>query len=68
MTKSPRSGANPVYDHMKVRFTLEALTHIAGESDTIGTAVSSGCFRLTNEDVIDLYDRVPIGTKVMVYQ
>jgi lipoprotein-anchoring transpeptidase ErfK/SrfK len=28
--------------------------------------VSSGCFRLVNEDIIDLYDRVPIGTKVVV--
>jgi lipoprotein-anchoring transpeptidase ErfK/SrfK len=35
---------------------------------TIGTAVSSGCFRLTNPDVIDLYDRIPIGTKVIVRQ
>jgi toxin ParE1/3/4 len=30
MTKSKRSEEKPVYDHMKVRFTLEALTHIAG--------------------------------------
>jgi lipoprotein-anchoring transpeptidase ErfK/SrfK len=28
--------------------------------------VSSGCFRLTNEDVIDLYDRVRVGSKVVV--
>ena len=35
---------------------------------TIGTAVSSGCFRLTNPDVIDLYNRVPVGTKVIVRQ
>ena len=33
---------------------------------TIGTAVSSGCFRLVNPDVIDLYDRIPVGTKVVV--
>lgn len=33
---------------------------------TIGTAVSSGCIRLQNEDVIDLYDRVAIGAKVIV--
>jgi lipoprotein-anchoring transpeptidase ErfK/SrfK len=30
--------------------------------------VSSGCFRLTNDDVIDLYNRVPVGTKVIVMQ
>jgi lipoprotein-anchoring transpeptidase ErfK/SrfK len=35
---------------------------------TIGTAVSSGCFRLVNASVIDLYDRVPVGTKVIVRQ
>ena len=36
--------------------------------DTIGTAVSSGCFRLVNTDVTDLYERVPVGTKVIVRQ
>ena len=36
--------------------------------ETIGHAVSSGCFRLVNEDVMDLYDRVPIGTRVIVRQ
>jgi lipoprotein-anchoring transpeptidase ErfK/SrfK len=35
---------------------------------TIGTAVSSGCFRLVNPDVIDLYERTPVGTKVVVQQ
>ena len=34
--------------------------------DSIGRAVSSGCIRLTNDDVIDLYKRVPVGTKVIV--
>ncbi len=36
------------------------------EPETIGTAVSSGCIRLFNQDIIDLYDRVPIGTQVKV--
>jgi lipoprotein-anchoring transpeptidase ErfK/SrfK len=40
--------------------------HGSNEPETIGQAVSSGCFRLTNEDVIDLYNRVPIGAKVIV--
>jgi lipoprotein-anchoring transpeptidase ErfK/SrfK len=40
--------------------------HGSNEPETIGTAVSSGCFRMTNEDVQDLYDRVRIGTKVIV--
>ena len=33
---------------------------------TIGDAVSKGCIRLYNEDVLDLYPRVPIGTRVNV--
>jgi lipoprotein-anchoring transpeptidase ErfK/SrfK len=36
--------------------------------ETIGQAVSSGCFRLVNDDVIDLYSRVNVGTKVIVRQ
>ena len=40
--------------------------HGSNEPDTIGAAVSSGCIRMTNKDVIDLYDRVRIGTKVIV--
>jgi len=40
--------------------------HGSNEPETIGQAVSSGCFRLTNEDVIDLYDRVRVGAKVIV--
>ena len=42
--------------------------HGPNRPDTIGTAVSSGCFRLVNSDVTDLYDRVPVGTKVIVRQ
>jgi lipoprotein-anchoring transpeptidase ErfK/SrfK len=40
--------------------------HGTNAPETIGQAVSSGCFRLVNEDVQDLYSRVPIGTKVVV--
>jgi len=40
--------------------------HGSNEPWTIGTEVSSGCIRMRNEDVIDLYDRVKVGTKVMV--
>jgi lipoprotein-anchoring transpeptidase ErfK/SrfK len=40
--------------------------HGSNESDTIGAAVSSGCIRMTNRDVVDLYGRVRIGTKVVV--
>ena len=40
--------------------------HGTNQPHTIGQAVSSGCFRLVNNDVIDLYDRVPVGTKVII--
>jgi lipoprotein-anchoring transpeptidase ErfK/SrfK len=40
--------------------------HGSNEPETIGTAVSSGCIRMTNADVIDLYDRVKVGTRVVV--
>jgi lipoprotein-anchoring transpeptidase ErfK/SrfK len=42
--------------------------HGSNEPETIGQAVSSGCFRLTNEDVIDLYARVAVGATVIVQQ
>ena len=40
--------------------------HGSNEEDTIGAAVSSGCIRMTNRDVTDLYNRVKVGTKVVV--
>jgi lipoprotein-anchoring transpeptidase ErfK/SrfK len=40
--------------------------HGSNEPETIGQAVSSGCFRMTNDDVIDLYSRVSVGAKVVV--
>ena len=40
--------------------------HGSNESWTIGRAVSSGCIRMRNQDVIDLYDRVGVGAKVVV--
>ena len=40
--------------------------HGTNQPSTIGTFVSSGCIRLTNEDVMDLYRRVRVGTRVLV--
>ncbi|MCJ2111682.1 L,D-transpeptidase [Methylobacterium sp. E-025] len=40
--------------------------HGSNEPDTIGQAVSSGCIRMTNDDVTDLYERVKVGAKVVV--
>ena len=46
----------------------DTLYRIHGTSEpwTIGRAVSSGCIRMRNDDVIDLYDRVAVGTRVVV--
>ncbi|WFU71654.1 L,D-transpeptidase [Bradyrhizobium sp. CB2312] len=40
--------------------------HGTNNPDTIGKRVSSGCIRLTNDDVVDLYERVKVGAKVIV--
>jgi len=40
--------------------------HGSNEPDTIGQAVSSGCIRMTNQDVEDLYEHAQVGTKVVV--
>jgi lipoprotein-anchoring transpeptidase ErfK/SrfK len=40
--------------------------HGSNEPETIGQAVSSGCFRMTNDDVKDLYERVAVGATVIV--
>jgi lipoprotein-anchoring transpeptidase ErfK/SrfK len=46
--------------------TTEYRIHGTNAPETIGQAVSSGCFRLVNDDIIDLYPRVPVGTTVVV--
>jgi len=40
--------------------------HGSNEPETIGYAVSSGCIRMTNADVTDLYNRTKVGTKIVV--
>ena len=40
--------------------------HGSNEPETIGQAVSSGCIRMTNDDVKDLYERVAVGAKVII--
>ena len=46
--------------------TSEYRIHGTNDPTTIGKTVSSGCIRLTNEDIMDLYDRVQVGAKVVV--
>jgi lipoprotein-anchoring transpeptidase ErfK/SrfK len=58
-------GARALYLYQNGRDTLYRI-HGTAEPQSIGRAVSSGCIRMLNADVIDLYDRVPIGTRVVV--
>jgi lipoprotein-anchoring transpeptidase ErfK/SrfK len=59
-------GARAIYLHKNGADTLYRI-HGTNEPGTIGGEASSGCFRLSNADVIDLYDRVRIGSLVIVY-
>jgi lipoprotein-anchoring transpeptidase ErfK/SrfK len=58
-------GARALYLWQGNKDTLYRI-HGTNEPWTIGQNVSSGCIRLTNEDVIDLYDRTAVGAKVVV--
>lgn len=58
-------GARALYLYQDGRDTLYRI-HGTSEAGSIGRAVSSGCIRMLNADVIDLYERVPVGTRVVV--
>jgi lipoprotein-anchoring transpeptidase ErfK/SrfK len=58
-------GARALYLYQGSKDTLYRI-HGTNEPRSIGTATSSGCIRMLNEEVIDLYDRVTMGAKVIV--
>jgi lipoprotein-anchoring transpeptidase ErfK/SrfK len=58
-------GARALYLFANGKDTLFRI-HGTNQPEYIGSAISSGCIRLTNEDVIDLYNRVKVGTTVVV--
>ena len=58
-------GARALYLWQGNKDTLYRI-HGTNEPGTIGQNVSSGCIRLTNDDIVDLYERTPAGTKVVV--
>ncbi|WP_378941106.1 L,D-transpeptidase [Mesorhizobium sp. ANAO-SY3R2] len=60
-------GARALYLYRDGKDTLFRI-HGTNQPETVGTASSSGCIRMLNEDVIDLYSRVPIGAPVVVLQ
>lgn len=58
-------GARALYLFKGGKDTLFRI-HGTTEPDSIGKAVSSGCIRMVNQDIIDLYSRIPNGSKVVV--
>jgi lipoprotein-anchoring transpeptidase ErfK/SrfK len=58
-------GARGIYLYANGKDTLYRV-HGTNQPEYIGAAISSGCIRMTNEDVIDLYNRVKLGTVVVV--
>ena len=58
-------GARALYLYQNGRDILFRI-HGTNEPWTIGDQVSSGCIRMLNEEVLDLYERVPVGTTVLV--
>ncbi len=59
-------SGNPLGARAMYLGSSEYRIHGTNNPSTIGKFVSSGCIRLTNEDVVDLFDRADIGTKVVV--
>ena len=57
---------NPLGARAMYLGSSEYRIHGSNEPDTIGQAVSSGCIRMTNDDVQDLYERVKVGTKAVI--
>lgn len=58
-------GARALYLYQGNRDTLFRI-HGTNEPWSIGEQLSSGCVRMLNEDIVDLYERVPVGTQVLV--
>jgi lipoprotein-anchoring transpeptidase ErfK/SrfK len=63
-TRNPL-GARAMYLWQGNKDTLYRI-HGTVEPWTIGTSVSSGCIRMINQDAMDLYERIPVGTRVVV--
>lgn len=60
-------GARALYLYRGNRDTMFRI-HGTNQPQSIGLAMSSGCIRMLNHDVIDLYERVPVGANVVVLQ
>jgi len=61
-------GARALYLFTRAKGDSFLRIHGTNNPRTIGRAVSNGCARLVNDQIIELYNRVPIGTKVVLYK
>jgi lipoprotein-anchoring transpeptidase ErfK/SrfK len=60
-------GARALYLYRGNRDTMFRI-HGTNQPNSIGQAMSSGCIRMLNHDIVDLYNRVPVGARVVVIQ
>lgn len=60
-------GARALYLHTPERGDTFLRIHGTNAPQTIGTAVSNGCARLLNQHIVELYERVPLNTRVVLY-
>jgi len=62
------SGTEPGFNRLGDRDSMRRFIYIHGGPDDapIGSAVSKGCVRMRNADVIELFERVPAGTRVLI--
>jgi lipoprotein-anchoring transpeptidase ErfK/SrfK len=68
LPKFMKGGPGNPYGARMLHLGTDYSIHGTNQPQTIGSAIFSGCFRLLNADIIDLYARVPVGTKVVVRQ
>lgn len=61
-------GARALYLYNAAGYDTALRIHGTNKPRTIGTAVSNGCARLTNDHIKDLYDRVALGARVFLYE
>ncbi|MGL5986734.1 MAG: L,D-transpeptidase family protein, partial [Burkholderiales bacterium] len=64
------SGLEPGVNRLGQVDTMQRYIYIHGTPDCepMGVPVSHGCIRMRNEDIVDLFDRVPPGTRVNIYE
>ena len=60
-------GARAIYLYRGGNDTMFRL-HGTNQPQSIGHAMSSGCIRMLNHDIVDLYERVPVGARIVVLQ